>query len=61
MIDEKVTIYDDGLDTEGLQVPFDFEGVPKKKVTFLTGGWQKRWPTTPSPRVEKGRIPRDMV
>jgi PmbA protein len=38
MVDEKVTIYDDGLDPEGLQVPFDFEGVPKKKVTFFDGG-----------------------
>jgi len=38
MVDEKVTIYDDGLDPEGLQVPFDFEGVPKEKVTFFDKG-----------------------
>jgi predicted Zn-dependent protease len=38
MVDEKVTIYDDGLDPDGLQVPFDFEGVPKKKVTFFDKG-----------------------
>ena len=38
MVDEKVTIYDDGFDPEGLQVPFDFEGVPKKKVTFFEKG-----------------------
>ena len=38
MVDEKVTIYDDGLDPEGLQVPFDFEGVPKKKITFFDRG-----------------------
>ena len=38
MVDEKVTIYDDGLDPEGLQVPFDFEGMPKKKVTFFDRG-----------------------
>jgi predicted Zn-dependent protease len=38
MVDEKVTIYDDGLDPEGLQVPFDFEGIPKKKVTFFDKG-----------------------
>ncbi len=38
MVDEKVTIYDDGLDPEGLQVPFDFEGVPKKKVVFFEKG-----------------------
>jgi predicted Zn-dependent protease len=41
MVDEKVTIYDDGLDPEGLQVPFDFEGVPKKKVTFFERGVAK--------------------
>lgn len=41
MVDEKVTIYDDGLDPEGLQVPFDFEGVPKQRVTFFEGGVAK--------------------
>lgn len=41
MVDEKVTVYDDGLDPEGLQVPFDFEGVPKKKVTFFDRGVAK--------------------
>ena len=41
MVDEKVTIYDDGLDPGGLQVPFDFEGVPKKKVTFFEKGVAK--------------------
>ena len=38
LVDEKVTIYDDGLDPKGLQVPFDFEGVPKRKVTFFDKG-----------------------
>ncbi len=38
LVDEKVTIYDDGLDPQGLQVPFDFEGVPKQKVAFLEKG-----------------------
>ncbi len=41
MVDEKVTIYDDGLDPGGLQVPFDFEGVPKKRVTFFDRGIAK--------------------
>jgi PmbA protein len=41
MVDEKVTIYDDGLDPKGLQVPFDFEGIPKKKVTFFDKGVAK--------------------
>jgi predicted Zn-dependent protease len=38
LVDEKVTIYDDGLDPQGLQVPFDFEGVPKQKVVFFDKG-----------------------
>ena len=38
IVDEKVTIYDDGLDPGGLQVPFDFEGIPKQKVTFFEEG-----------------------
>ena len=41
MVDEKVTIYDDGLDPKGLQVPFDFEGVPKQRVTFFEEGVAK--------------------
>jgi predicted Zn-dependent protease len=41
MVHEKVTIYDDGLDPQGLQVPFDFEGVPKRKVVFFEGGVAK--------------------
>jgi PmbA protein len=41
MVDEKVTIYDDGLDRGGLQVPFDFEGIPKKRVTFFERGVAK--------------------
>jgi PmbA protein len=38
LLDEKVTIYDDGLDPRGLQMPFDFEGVPKQKVVFFDKG-----------------------
>ncbi len=38
MADEQVTIYDDGMDPEGLRVPFDFEGVPKQKVIFFEEG-----------------------
>jgi len=41
MADEKITIYDDGLDPNGLQVPFDFEGIPKQKVTFFEEGVAK--------------------
>ncbi len=38
LVDEAVTIYDDGLDPLGLQVPFDFEGIPKQKVVFFEKG-----------------------
>jgi predicted Zn-dependent protease len=41
LVDEKVTIYDDGVDPQGLQAPFDFEGVPKQKVTFFEKGVAK--------------------
>ncbi|HSR10623.1 MAG TPA: metallopeptidase TldD-related protein, partial [Thermodesulfobacteriota bacterium] len=38
LADERITIFDDGLDPAGMPVPFDFEGVPKKRVTFLDRG-----------------------
>ncbi len=41
MVDPRVTVYDDGLDPKGLQIPFDFEGVPKQKVTFFEEGVAK--------------------
>ncbi len=33
-----LSIYDDGLDTKSIAFPFDFEGVPKKKVAFIRRG-----------------------
>jgi PmbA protein len=41
MVGDRVTLFDDGLDPEGLQVPFDFEGVPKQRVTFFQEGVAK--------------------
>jgi len=35
---DQVTVFDDGLDIKSLAFPFDFEGVPKKKVFFLNKG-----------------------
>ncbi|MBD3234290.1 MAG: TldD/PmbA family protein [candidate division Zixibacteria bacterium] len=35
---DNITIYDDALDTNGMAAPFDFEGVPKKKVYFVKKG-----------------------
>ncbi len=34
----KISIWDDGLDLNGLPMPFDFEGVPKKHVDIVTDG-----------------------
>lgn len=41
LVDSRVTIYDDGLDAEGLQIPFDFEGVPKRRAIFFEEGVAK--------------------
>jgi PmbA protein len=41
LLGENVTIWDDGLDTRGFNTPFDFEGVPKRKVIFFQDGVAK--------------------
>jgi predicted Zn-dependent protease len=33
-----LSIFDDGLNPRGIAFPFDFEGVPKKKVFFIRNG-----------------------
>jgi predicted Zn-dependent protease len=38
---ENITLWDDGLDPRGLQIPFDSEGVPKQRVTFIENGVAK--------------------
>lgn len=38
---ESVTIYDDGTESDGVPIPFDFEGVPKKRVTIIENGVAK--------------------
>jgi predicted Zn-dependent protease len=38
---DNVTIYDDGLDPEGIPIPFDFEGVPKRRVAIVENGIAK--------------------
>ena len=35
---ERITIWDDGHDTRGLMLPFDYEGVPKQKVVLIEKG-----------------------
>jgi PmbA protein len=48
VFDEKVTLYDDALDPRGLPKSFDFEGVPKQRVTLIENGvargvvWDRR-------------------
>jgi PmbA protein len=38
---DSVTIVDDGYDTAGVPLPFDFEGVPKEVVSIIQGGVAK--------------------
>src|SRR6185503_3539421 len=38
LFDEKVTLWDDGLDPRGLPKAFDFEGVPKQRVELVREG-----------------------
>ena len=38
---ENITIWDDGHDPRGLVLPFDFEGVPKQRVTLIEKGIAK--------------------
>ena len=38
---DNITIYDDGNDTSGIAFPFDFEGVPKQKVSIIDKGVAK--------------------
>ena len=38
VMDEKLTIWDDGLDPAGAPMPFDFEGVGKQKVVIIDKG-----------------------
>lgn len=37
-LDPKVSLWDDGHDRHGIPVPFDFEGVPKRRVVFVDRG-----------------------
>jgi PmbA protein len=38
---ENITLYDDPHNTRGFPMPFDFEGVPRKKVTYINNGIAK--------------------
>lgn len=41
VMDKKLTIYDDGADLSGFPVPFDFEGVLKKRMDIIKNGVAK--------------------
>lgn len=41
LFDEKFSMWDDGLDPRGFPIPFDLEGVPKRKVMLVENGVAK--------------------
>lgn len=55
--DEKVSIVDDALDTRGLPKAFDFEGVPKRRVTLVEHGVARGvvWDRATAARAGEGR------
>jgi len=38
IVGENISIWDDGFDSQGLPMPFDFEGVPKQRVDLIQRG-----------------------
>ena len=38
LLNERISIWDDGLDVSGSPLPFDFEGVPKQRVDIVQQG-----------------------
>jgi PmbA protein len=57
IVDEKVTITDDALDPRGLPKRFDFEGMPKQRVTLIENGVARDvvWDRTSAARAGEGR------
>lgn len=41
IMSKKITIYDDGADSKGFPVPFDFEGMAKKRLDIIKNGVAK--------------------
>ncbi|MCD6326650.1 TldD/PmbA family protein [bacterium] len=41
MFSKSLNVWDDGLDRSGSPMPFDFEGVPKRKLTLIENGVAK--------------------
>ncbi|MCJ7827559.1 TldD/PmbA family protein [Patescibacteria group bacterium] len=42
VLSEKITLWDDGLDESGLPLPFDYEGVARKKLSLIEKGVAKK-------------------
>jgi len=38
VLGDNITIWDDGLDPAGMPIPFDMEGMPKRRLDLVTGG-----------------------
>lgn len=38
LLDPRISIWDDGLDSQGMPLPFDYEGVPKQRVDIVKNG-----------------------
>jgi predicted Zn-dependent protease len=38
LVDPRISVWDDGLDTNGLPSPFDFEGMPRQRVDIIRDG-----------------------
>jgi predicted Zn-dependent protease len=41
VLGDNITIYDDGFSSKTMPLPFDFEGIPKKRVVFFENGLAK--------------------
>jgi predicted Zn-dependent protease len=41
VVDERITVVDDPLSSTGFSFPFDFEGVPKRRLVLIDKGWAK--------------------
>ena len=41
IVGKNISIWDDGFDSRGLPMPFDFEGVPKQRVDIIQSGVAK--------------------
>lgn len=57
IVDERINIWDDGLDATGMPLAFDFEGVPKQRVDLIRKGVANAvvWDTRTAARAGGGQ------